>query len=75
MALLLLLEIVPVFVIVSVVIAPSLAIAADTLDVILPEFVRVTIVPLLLEMVLLLLLEMVPVPVFVKVVITPPLSM
>ena len=71
MALLLLLEIVPVFV--SVVIAPSLAIAANTLDVILPEFVRVSIVPLLLEMVLLLLLEMVPV--FERVVITPPLSM
>ena len=71
MALLLLLEIVPVFV--SVVIAPSLAIAANTLDVILPEFVRVPIVPLLLEMVLLLLLEMVPV--FERVVITPPLSM
>jgi hypothetical protein len=71
MALLLLLEIVPVFV--SVVIAPSLPIAAYTLDVILPEFVRVSIVPLLLEMVLVLLLEMVPV--FVKVVITPPLSM
>lgn len=73
MALLLLLEIVPTTVFVSVLIAPSLAIAAYTLDVILPEFVRVTIVPLLLEMVLLLLLEMVPV--FVKVVITPPLSM
>jgi len=71
MALLLLLEIVPVFS--SVVIAPSLAIAAYTLDVILPEFVRVTSVPLLLEMVLLLLLEMVPV--FERVVITPPLSM
>jgi len=73
MALLLLLEIVTPTMFVRVLIAPSLAIAAYKLDVILPAFVRAPIVPLLLEMVLLMLLEMVPK--FVREVISPPLPM